>query len=194
MRSRNVEVVAIVRRLRYHRPPGGLRTFAEATRSKAERGIRRHWHVSRSVGTMKRLSKTKATLLIAGCSLGFAGCLGIHVKHETPVYTSEAPPAPVVVTTPAVTTTTTETTGPVVTSPEVTVPEPPPTAPVEQTVVEPAPGPQYVWVDGYYEWKGTHWHWKKGHWERPPHHGAVWVAPKYSSYHGHYVWVPGTWE
>ena len=32
MRSRNVEVVAIVRRLRYHRPPGGLRTFAEATR------------------------------------------------------------------------------------------------------------------------------------------------------------------
>ena len=134
---------------------------------------------------MKRISNIRAAWLLLGGALGLAGC--VHVTHETetPVYRTAAP-APVIVTTPAVTTTTT--------SSEVSVNELPPPVPVEETVIEPAPSPEYVWVAGYYDWRGGHWQWKKGHWSKPPHNGAVWVAPKYSSYHGHYVWVPGGWQ
>jgi hypothetical protein len=32
-----------------------------------------------------------------------------------------------------------------------------------------APGPGYVWVDGYWVFRGNHWHWVSGHWVRPPY-------------------------
>jgi hypothetical protein len=43
-----------------------------------------------------------------------------------------------------------------------------------------APGPGYVWTDGYYDWRGGRWFWVDGRWLRPPRARAV--------------WVPGTWR
>ena len=63
----------------------------------------------------------------------------------------------------------------------------PPPVTVEQRVV--SPGPEYVWIDGYWEWNGGRWVWRKGHWVRPPHHGHTWVAPRYENrtyYYGYW--------
>lgn len=42
-----------------------------------------------------------------------------------------------------------------------------------------APGPGYVWADGYWDWHGGNWVWIDGRWQHPPR--------------GHTVWVPGHW-
>jgi len=46
-------------------------------------------------------------------------------------------------------------------------------------VVGVAPGPGYVWADGYWDWRGGNWAWVGGHWMHPPRSGAVWVAPRW---------------
>ncbi len=38
-----------------------------------------------------------------------------------------------------------------------------------------APGPGYVWTDGYWDWRGRDYFWVQGSWRRPPHARAVWV-------------------
>src|SRR5262249_13275820 len=104
----------------------------------------------------------------------------------------EAPP-------PVTTTTTTTTqevttgvpTGPVVTR-EVVVPQAPPTVRVEAQTV--APGPEYVWVRGYWQWTGTRYAWVSGHWVSRPRTTAVWVQGHWVSRGAGWVWVPGHWR
>ena len=43
----------------------------------------------------------------------------------------------------------------------------------------PCPGPDYVWIDGYYDYYGRGYNWRPGYWGRRPHHRAVWVAPRW---------------
>ena len=43
--------------------------------------------------------------------------------------------------------------------------EPPP---VTVEVRGTAPGPEYVWIDGYHRWEGDRYVWVSGHWERRP--------------------------
>ena len=53
---------------------------------------------------------------------------------------------------------------------------PPP--PPRVVYVEPsAPGPDFVWVQGYWYPEGRHYQWHEGYWTRPPYAGAYWVAP-----------------
>jgi hypothetical protein len=40
-----------------------------------------------------------------------------------------------------------------------------------------APGPGYLWTDGFYDLRGSSWVWVPGEWRRPPRRGAVWVSP-----------------
>lgn len=40
-----------------------------------------------------------------------------------------------------------------------------------------APGPGYIWVDGYNDAWGR---WVEGYWASPPYAGAYWVAPNFS--------------
>ena len=47
-------------------------------------------------------------------------------------------------------------------------------------VVGVAPGPGYVWRDGYYGWRGGNYVWIGGSWVRPPR--------------GRTAWVPGEWH
>ena len=55
---------------------------------------------------------------------------------------------------------------------------PPP--PPRYGIVGVAPGPGFVWTDGYWDRRGAQWYWVGGRWMRPPR--------------GRGVWVPGTWH
>jgi hypothetical protein len=69
----------------------------------------------------------------------------------------------------------------------VTIGAPPPPRPVR---VAPQPGPDFVWVDGYWYAVGPRWVWHAGYWTRPPYPGAYWIQP----YHDGERFVPGYWE
>jgi hypothetical protein len=40
-----------------------------------------------------------------------------------------------------------------------------------------SPGPDFVWVDGYWYPVAGHYRWHAGYWTRPPYVGARWVVP-----------------
>src|SRR6202049_4155670 len=56
------------------------------------------------------------------------------------------------------------------------------------------PGPEYVWVEGYWYPQGSRYTWHEGYWTRPPYDGAYWAAPYYSQgrdFAGHWEGRPG---
>ena len=55
----------------------------------------------------------------------------------------------------------------------------PPPAPYAVGAIGVAPGPGYVWADGYWDRRGGDWAWVRGSWRRPPHPHAHWVAPRW---------------
>src|SRR5581483_9549878 len=61
-------------------------------------------------------------------------------------------------------------------------------------VVGVAPGPGYVWTNGYWDWSGGRWVWVEGRWLRPPGPHRVWVEPRYHRYHGYYHYHHGYWR
>jgi hypothetical protein len=69
-----------------------------------------------------------------------------------------------------------------------------PPAPVRVGVYAAAPGPGYVWIDGYHEWVGGRYIWREGRWVRPPYAHATWVAPYWAPRHGGYAFVRGYWR
>jgi hypothetical protein len=71
---------------------------------------------------------------------------------------------------------------------------PPP--PRREVVVETSrPGPDYVWVGGYWDGAPGHYVWTAGHWDRPPHGRGHWAAPHWERDHdGHYYQVRGEWR
>jgi hypothetical protein len=75
---------------------------------------------------------------------------------------------------------------------EVVVSDAPP-APVYETVGI-APGPGFLWIDGYYHWSGVRWVWYRGHYARPPHPGAAWVRARYEVRGGRRVYIAGFWR
>jgi WXXGXW repeat (2 copies) len=69
--------------------------------------------------------------------------------------------------------------------------EPPPPI-VEQVIV--SPGPDYVWISGYWAWHHHHWEWVRGHWDLPPRRGAIWVGGRWDHRGGRVIWVDGYWR
>jgi hypothetical protein len=53
----------------------------------------------------------------------------------------------------------------------------PPPPPRVVRVQPPAPGPEFIWVDGYWYAVGSRYKWHPGYWTRPAYPGARWVAP-----------------
>ena len=53
-----------------------------------------------------------------------------------------------------------------------------------------APGPGYIWVEGYWYPVGHHYKWHEGYWTRPPYPGAIWVAPR----HDGQMYYQGYWQ
>ena len=55
----------------------------------------------------------------------------------------------------------------------------PPPAPRVYRAHPRSPGPDYVWIDGYWYADGRRWRWHDGYWTRPPYGGAQWIGPRY---------------
>ena len=52
------------------------------------------------------------------------------------------------------------------------------------------PGPDYIWVEGYWFPQSGRYAWHDGYWTRPPYAGAYWVEP----YHMGGQYFAGRWE
>lgn len=61
-------------------------------------------------------------------------------------------------------------------------------------VIGVAPGPGYVWTDGYWDWRGGGWAWAPGRWVRPPYRGARWAAPYWEHRGRGYRFHEGRWH
>ncbi len=61
-------------------------------------------------------------------------------------------------------------------------------------VIGVAPGPGYVWTDGYWDWRGRNWAWVDGRWVRPPRRGAYWVRPEWRHEGNHWRFHRGYWR
>lgn len=57
-------------------------------------------------------------------------------------------------------------------------------------VIPATPGPDFVWVEGYWYPSGRHYKWHSGYWTRPPYAGARWVAP----HHDGERYFAGYWD
>ncbi len=55
----------------------------------------------------------------------------------------------------------------------------PPPPPRVVRVLPPNPGPDFMWVEGYWFPVGNHYKWHDGYWTRAPYPGARWVAPRH---------------
>ncbi|HLK47402.1 MAG TPA: YXWGXW repeat-containing protein [Bryobacteraceae bacterium] len=53
-----------------------------------------------------------------------------------------------------------------------------------------APGPDYLWVDGYWYVVGGRYRWHEGYWTRPPYSGAHWVP----AHHDGERFFDGYWD
>jgi hypothetical protein len=73
---------------------------------------------------------------------------------------------------------------------EVYVNAPPPAPVAEYPPV--APGPHFVWINGYWDWSGYDWYWTSGYWVNP-RRGYVYVAPRYLSHNGRWVYHRSYW-
>lgn len=72
--------------------------------------------------------------------------------------------------------------------------DPPPLA--QSEVMVESPGPDYVWVGGYWAWRPgpTPHTWVKGHWEIPPRPHAKWEQPRWDKHGKGYIFVRGSWH
>jgi hypothetical protein len=65
-----------------------------------------------------------------------------------------------------------------------------PPAPRIVAVTPVRPGPDFVWVEGYWYPVGHHYKWHAGYWTRPPYEGAHWVGP----HHDGERYFAGYWD
>jgi hypothetical protein len=66
----------------------------------------------------------------------------------------------------------------------------PPPAPRAYYRQPPRPGPDFVWVDGYWYPVGHRYVWHEGYWTRIPYQGARWIGPRYEGG----MFYNGYWE
>lgn len=71
-------------------------------------------------------------------------------------------------------------------------PVPPP--PLRAEVYGYAPGPGFVWVQGYWRWGGGRYVWAPGYWAHPPRRHGYWVPGRWERNHRGYYWRDGRWR
>jgi WXXGXW repeat (2 copies) len=69
------------------------------------------------------------------------------------------------------------------------VPAPPP--PRVVGAVGYAPGPGFVWVDGFWDLRGSNWFWVNGRWGRPPRGRTAWVPDRWERHGEHWRYNRG---
>lgn len=70
---------------------------------------------------------------------------------------------------------------------------PPPPPPPAYGVVG-APGPDFVWTDGFWDLRGGRWFWVGGRWVRPPRPRAIWVPGYWGRHDGGWRFHRGYWR
>jgi len=76
----------------------------------------------------------------------------------------------------------------------VAVQAPAPPAPYVVGAVGVAPGPGYVWLDGFWNLNGSRWVWVNGRWAVPPHPHSVWVADRWERHGSGWRYRRGHWR
>ena len=71
---------------------------------------------------------------------------------------------------------------------------PPPPAPYAVGAVGYAPGPGYVWVDGFWNLNGNRWAWVNGRWAVPPHGHAHWDRDRWERHGNGWRYHRGHWQ
>jgi hypothetical protein len=66
--------------------------------------------------------------------------------------------------------------------------------PLRTEAVLVSPGPQYVWVPGYYRYDGRAYVWVAGQYERPPRPRARWATGHWQQDRRGWFWVDGHWR
>ena len=57
------------------------------------------------------------------------------------------------------------------------------------------PGPDYIWIAGFWDGAPGQYRWVGGHWDRPPHGHRHWAPPRWEKDHdGRYHQVKGEWR
>jgi hypothetical protein len=71
----------------------------------------------------------------------------------------------------------------------------PPPPPRHEIIVGVSPGPDYVWVGGYWDGAPGHYNWVGGRWDHSPHGHGQWMAPHWDrDRDGHYHQTRGEWR
>jgi len=58
----------------------------------------------------------------------------------------------------------------------------------------PRPGPDYVWVSGFWNWDGARWGWVSGRWEVAAAPDAYWIGARCVRSERGYIYEPGHWS
>jgi hypothetical protein len=66
--------------------------------------------------------------------------------------------------------------------------------PPRYAVIGVAPGPGYVWTEGYWDLHGSRWVWAPGRWLRPPRAHTVWVGSEWRREGSHWRYHRGFWR
>lgn len=66
--------------------------------------------------------------------------------------------------------------------------------PVRVEAVGVAPGPGFVWINGYWGFEGGRHVWIAGRWERPPRGRSAWVAGRWDRQGSRWAYRPGRWR
>ena len=61
-------------------------------------------------------------------------------------------------------------------------------------VIGVAPGPGYMWAEGFWDWRGGNYVWAPGRWMRPPHARAVWDPGVWAQSNRGYAFRRGHWR
>lgn len=71
---------------------------------------------------------------------------------------------------------------------------PPPPNPYVVGPVGVAPGPGYVWADGYWNLNGNSWAWAPGAWVVPPRGHRIWARPHWERHGRNWRFHRGRWH
>jgi hypothetical protein len=66
--------------------------------------------------------------------------------------------------------------------------------PIRVETYGPAPGPGYLWINGYWGFRGNDYYWVSGRWERPPRGHRRWEDGRWERRGGRYQWREGRWR
>jgi len=66
--------------------------------------------------------------------------------------------------------------------------------PIRVETYGPAPGPGYVWMNGYWSYRDNNYSWVSGRWEHPPRGQRRWEDGRWERRGDRYQWREGRWR